>query len=326
MFVEVRSPDGRRLCDWRVESEEPTEAGFRLTLAASVAAGGVMDWMVHSVRNRYNTADWSERPLPAEDTRLVLEVEAVSRTLGGREFAGFRYQYRYQSGSIPIYKILDRGTWEIGGRAVGNEFWMRACFVPSVARFASPDDFYSTEWYLPNIANPNIFQFLPLQTELQGFTFTASAKGVLVTWATEVAHVRSLFEKPRGSDEIVHWHEHCGDLGLELATAPVEVLFAPGKLDRVGLANAYEAVRELVHETLHCEIGMQRERANPYGQIEEWGDADVPRYTRLGVPKLLAAGMRTIGMANHFENNMNVWGVSNMCCTVDYKFAESVGA
>jgi hypothetical protein len=226
---------------------------------------------------------------------------------------------------IPIYKILDRGTWEIGGRAAGSEFWMRACFVPSIAKFTSPEEFYSTEWYLPDIANPNICQFLPFQTELQGFTFTASPKGVLVTWATEVAHVRSLFEKPRGADEIVHWHEHCGDLALELASAPVEVLFSPGKLDRVGLVNAYEDVREMVHATLHDAIGMRRERIAPYGQIEEWGDADLPRYTRLGVPKLLAAGMKTIGLANHFENNMNVWGVSNMCCTVDYKFAESVG-
>jgi len=325
MSAEVRSPDARKLCNYRIESEEVTDTGFRLTLAADVAQGDVMDWMVHSVRNRYNTADWSVPPAPAADTRLVLEVESVTRTLGGRAYTGFRYQYRYRSASMPIYKILDRGTWEIGGRATGSEFWMRACFVPSIAKFTSPEAFYSTEWYLPDIANPNIFQFLPFQTEFQGFTFTASPKGVLVTWATEVAHVRSLFEKPRGADEIVHWHEHCGDLGTELASAPVEVLWCPGKLDRVGLANAYEDVREMVHATLHDAIGMRRERIAPYGQIEEWGDADLPRYTRLGVPKLLEAGMKTIGLANHFENNMNVWGVSNMCCTVDYRFAESVG-
>ena len=30
-------------------------------------------------------------------------------------------------------------------------------------------------------------------------------------------------------------------------------------------------------------------------------------------------------LPNEFENNMNVYGVSNMCCTVDYKVAETVG-
>jgi hypothetical protein len=51
----------------------------------------------------------------------------------------------------------------------------------------------------------------------------------------------------------------------------------------------------------------------------------VARYTRLGLPKLLDAGMKAVYLANHFENNMNTWGVGNMCCTVDYKVAESVG-
>lgn len=35
--------------------------------------------------------------------------------------------------------------------------------------------------------------------------------------------------------------------------------------------------------------------------------------------------MKTIYLASHFQNNMNTWGVGNMCCTVDYQVAESVG-
>lgn len=326
MFVEIRTPDARRLCDWRIEQREATDAGLRLVLAANVENGGLMDWMVHAVRNRYNTADWTEGPRPAEGTRLELEVVPVCRTIGPRDYVGLRYQYRYASQALPIYKILDRGTWEPGGSALGSEFWMRSCFVPSIVRMTSAAQHYSTEWYLGEVQNPNIFQFLPLQTELQGFTFTACDAGILLTWATEVAHVRSLFEKPRGSTELVHWHEHCGDLGPERATAPMEVLWSAGPADRVGRANACEAVRELVHETLHRQLGMRRERVTTHGMIEEWGLPDIDRYTRLGVPKLLDAGMKVLELANHFENNMNVWNASNMCCTVDYKVAESVGA
>ena len=49
---------------------------------------------------------------------------------------------------------------------------MRNCFVPSVTRIESVAQFYSTEWYVPNCANPSALQFIPLQTELQGFSFT----------------------------------------------------------------------------------------------------------------------------------------------------------
>ncbi|HPD16997.1 MAG TPA: hypothetical protein PLE19_18775 [Planctomycetota bacterium] len=340
MFVEIRNPSAITLCDYTIEHEEANDTGITLDFSMKRREGGVMDWMVHSVRNRYSTADWTQAAQPAPDTHLLLELRPVSRTLAGRAFTGFAYQYRYRSESIPIYKLLDRGTWEPGGRATGCEFWMRSCFVPSVVRFESVEQFHSTEWYLPSCDNPNIFQFLPLQTELQGFTFTASEAGTLVTWATEVAHIRSLFEKPRGADEIVHLHEHCGDLGLELATAPVEVLWcpsvggtSPSRGPRRGdtpptmgvdpqHANLYEAARELVHETLHAQLGMRRERVTTYGMIEEWTEPDFVRYTALGVPRLLAAGMKKIGLANHFQNNMNVYGVSNMCCTVDYKFPD----
>ena len=50
----------------------------------------------------------------------------------------------------------------------------------------------------------------------------------------------------------------------------MEVLWSPGERSRVDLANDYEAVRELVHETLHAQIGMRRERVTTFGQIEEW--------------------------------------------------------
>ena len=325
MFVEIRNPSGIALTDFRTVDEQRGPDGLVLEMSAKSRAAGMMEWMVHEVRNRYNTADWTGDLEPAQNTRLRLEVRPVTRRLGSTECVGLRYQYHYHSESIPIYKILDRGTWEIGGHAVGSEFWMRNCFVPAIVEFRSVQQFHSTEWYLPDATNPNVFQFLPLQTELQGFTFTSSNAGTLITRATEVAHVRSLFEKPRGQDEIVHWHEHCGDLGNEFHTSPIEVLWAPGSLDRVGRANLYEAIRDLCHEELHNQVGMKRERVTTYGQIEEWGPADLERYRNLGLPKLLDAGVKTVGLANHFENNMNVWGVSNMCCTVDYKVAESVG-
>ncbi|HEU4678149.1 MAG TPA: hypothetical protein VFS35_01430, partial [Terrimicrobiaceae bacterium] len=325
LFVEIRSPSGVELLNYSVAGYEASPQRVVVSFAMDRLDGGLMEWMVHEVRPRHNTADWLRGPRRADDTTLELELRPVRRILGGREYRGFSYRYAYRSESIPIYRILDRGTWEIAGSALANEFWMRNCFVPSITRFESEEQFYSTEWYIADCANPSAFQFLPLQTELQGFTFTASDAGVLVTWASEVAHVRSLFEKPRGEALITHWHEHCGDLGHRFSTVPVEVLWSPGGGSRTDLANAYEAVREFVHGSLHAQLGMRRERVTTFGQIEEWAPADLERYRRHGLPKLLAAGAKTVYLANHFQNNMNTWGVSNFCVTVDHQVSDAVG-
>lgn len=325
MFVEIRNPSAIELTNYRLVACEQSAGKAVLRFAMDWREGGAMEWMVHEVRQRYATGDWTRGPQPAEGTVLELELRPVQRQIAGRRYQGFSYRYHYRSQSIPIYRILDRGTWEIGGSALGNEFWMRSCFVPSIVAMESAGQAYSTEWYLPDCANPSVLQFMPLQTELQGFTFTASSRGVLVTWSPEVSHVRSLFEKRRGDEVLAHFHEHCGDLAHEFSSAPVEVLWSPGARNRVELANDYDAVRELVHETLHAQIGMRRERVSTYGQIEEWESVDIERYRTLGLPKLLAAGTRTVYLANLFQNHMNTWGISNFCVTVDYKVAESVG-
>ena len=325
MFVEIRNPSGIELLHYSLVDCVETAEETRLKFAMERREGGLMEWMVHEIRPRYNSADWTAQPKRAEDTTLELELRPVTREIGGRTYSGFSYRYHYFSESIPVYKILDRGTWEIDGSAIANEFWMRNCFVPPITEVKSEDQFYSSEWFIPDCTNPSALQFQPLQTELQGFTFTASKAGVLITWANDVAHIRSLFEKPRGQELLVHFHEHCGDLSPKFVTAPVEVLWCAGERDRVELANDYEAVRELVHETLHAKAGMRRERVTTYGQIEEWGPADLERYRQSGLTKLLQAEMKTVYLSNHFQNNMNIWGVANMCCTVDLKVAESVG-
>jgi hypothetical protein len=325
MFVEIRNPYGVELVNCTLAGIDETPERTRLTFKAERRDGGPMEWMLHEVRLRYNTTDWSRPPQPAEDTELVLELRPASRSVGGREFAGFSYQYHYRSASIPVYKVLDRGTWEPGGRSTGNELWLRNCFVSPIRCFESAEEFYSTEWFLPDCANPSVFQFIPFQTEFQGFTYTASDAGSLVTWSPEVSHIRTLIEKPRGAELIAHFHEHCGDLARELSTAPMEVLWSAGERGRVERMNEHEAWREFVYDTLHAAAGIRREYVTSYGQIEEWTDADLERYRTAALPKLLEAGMKTVYLANHFENNMNTWGVSNFCCNVDFKVAGSVG-
>lgn len=325
MFVEITTPDGVRLSNYRLVNQEITDECIEMTFNADQINDGVMEWMLHTVRNRRNLSDWTEGSQPARDTTLKLVLKPLKREFGGKTWQGYTYQYIYHSDTLPIYRILDRGTWEIGGDIVGNEFWMRSGVVPSRVKFGNEDDFYSSEWYLPGIENPNIFQFHPLQTTLQGFTFTTSPQGTLLTWPNEVKHINSLFEKETNKNEMVHYHEHCADLGYDLTTSPVEVLWLPGELTEVQAANTYEAAKDVVYDTLHKNAGLKRERVTTYGVIEEWQIPDMDKYINKAMPALIAAGMKTVFLPNECENTMNVYGVSNMCCNIDYKIAETVG-
>ncbi len=213
MFAQISTPEGVELVNFELIEKFVNEKEITLSFSVQKKNGDTMEWMLHSVRNRRNITDWSKATQPAPDTKLMMKIKPVERKIGKTVVKGFSYQYLFESDSLSIYKITDRASWEIAGSAIGNEFWMRNGVVESIQEFKSQSEFYSTEWYLPGIANPNIFQFHPLQTHLQGFTFTSSKHGTLITFPEKVAHIRSLFEKWRDSDEIVHFHEHCGDLG-----------------------------------------------------------------------------------------------------------------
>jgi hypothetical protein len=324
MFAQISTPEAIELVNFKLLEQFISEDEIKLSFSVQKQLGNTMEWMLHTIRNRRNMNDWTRGPENAPDTVFTMIIRPVERKIGTKTIIGFSYQYLFSSENLAIYKITDRGSWEIGGSAIGNEFWMRNGVTDSIKEFSDNADFYSTEWYKQGIENPNIFQFHPLQTQLQGFTFSSSNEGTLITFPGKVAHIRSLFEKWRESHEIVHFHEHCNDLSKKFETVPVEVFFIPGQLNRIGRANLYHEIREMVHEELHEQIGMKRERISTYGVIEEWTEPNFEYYRQRGLPKLLDAGVKTIFIPNQCQNDMNVWGISNMCCNVDYKIADSV--
>ncbi|MHA4806879.1 hypothetical protein ACX0G9_02165 [Flavitalea flava] len=326
LFCHIRSPESINITRYSILEKIISPQRIFIKMDVERHTTGLMEFMLHTVRNRENLYDWVDAPEKDSLTTIVLEILPVTRHMGGQSWEGFSYQYTFQSGSFAIYKILDRGTWEIGGQASGNECWMRIGHIPSIVRMDKQEDRYSTENYYKGIANPNVFQFLPLQTELQGFTFTAHDEGVLITYPARVAHVRTLLEKPQGKDHIFHYHQHCNDLSDTFQTSPVEVLWIPEKkTDRIARYNIYESVRASVHKSLHIQAGIKEETISTYGQIEEWTEPDFDRYTDHILPRLVEKGVKRVFIPNQFQNAMNTWGLSNMCCNIDYKFSETAG-
>lgn len=325
MAAKVRTPFGVEMVENTLLDMQQNDDGIVLKRTAKARHGAVMEWMLHECRARVNTRGWEEEAQPVDDLCLTTTLKPVERCFGPYASTGFSYQYTYTCPSYPTYVITDHSSWEIGGSATGNTIYMRGALPPvqTIEDAATP---YTTEWYVPGITNPNIFQFKPFQTCMQGFTLTVSNGGALLTWATEVAHIRTLLEKQRGAEELEHWHEHCSDLGPELSTSPMEILWIPGDFSSAAsLANLYFQINEVVTTELHEQIGFRRERISTIGYMAEWDFPKIRDYVEKGTPKLLEAGVRTVGISSMFEHNLNTYGVGNQCCTVDYKVAETMG-
>lgn len=261
MCCEIRSPEGINVTQFNIIEKVVTGQRIFIRMSAQVHTTGMMDWMVHTVRNRENLYGWVTPPKEDKETIITLELLPVERTVNNQVYKGFSYQYSFSSPNFKIYKILDKASWEIDGQAVGNECWMRVGHVPSIVAIKDISSNYSTENYYPGIANPNPFQFLPLQTELQGFTFQAHQKGILATWPTEVCHVRTLIEKPYHQNNVYHFHQHCNDLSNEFRASPVEVLWLAQKdTNEINRYNIYESLRSEIHAHLHKKAGIVQER------------------------------------------------------------------
>ena len=318
MFAQIRTPDGVEFFDFQLRDRTKTPDGLLLEFSMKARSSDLQDWMLHTVRNLRVTRDWAE-PEWIPDAVLKLHLRGIETVFEGRPFRGFEYSYEFESPEYPIYRLLDLSSWAIGNSLQGNTFWLRNCFAPAIHTFAGPDEFYSTEWYLGSIANPNIFQFQPFQTNMESFTMMTAEKGQLLTIAPQLFHLRSFFEKPRKTEEMLHWHEHCADLSPHFKGAPIQILFCPRSATTAELINLNEAVRNEVSDSLHRQAGLRRERIATYGVIEEWSKPDLKDYTERILPKFLELGIRCIFLPNQFQNNLNMWGVSNMCCTIDYK-------
>ena len=187
MFVEIRNPSGVELVNYCVTRCEVSSQGALVSFSVDRREGGPMEWMVHEVRARYNTADWSRAPRRAEDTVLELELRAVERIIGRCDlFRAFPIATTIAAKAFPSTRFSTAGTWEIGGSAIGNEFWMRNCFVPSITRIESERNSTRPNGISRIVRIPSALQFLRSRRSFRGSPSPRRAEGVLVTWASEV--------------------------------------------------------------------------------------------------------------------------------------------
>jgi len=322
---EIRTPEGVELCRFVPVGIERRGEATLLRLRAHARPTRMTEWQVHAPRARLNLSDIDAEPSPLPGTVVELELRPAERVLDGTRLRGFSYRWRFTSDTLAIYKMLERVPFAPGGTVNGTQLVQRTPFANPMPVLGGADSTWSTEWYLPDCENPTIFQFHPFQAEFNGFTFLTCASGTLITWATAISHIRSLFEKQRDLDAVLHWHEHCGDDTDAFVSAPMEVLWAPGALSANSRDDLHERMRELVYTTLHAEAGMVQQRVQSYGLITEWSNPDMDRYIQVALPRLASAGVQAMFIQSLLHHNQNQWGIGNMCATIDLAPSPLIG-
>ncbi|KPK65763.1 MAG: hypothetical protein AMK73_02095 [Planctomycetes bacterium SM23_32] len=290
----VRAPDGYEVTRLQFHHVRKGEGCVALDLIPHVRRGGRMEWVCCDGEDRWNVGPWGQAPERDRGGLMRLTLRSVERTIGGIPFVGFSYAYKFRSRRYHVYRIHDRATWELGGRATGNSFWMQGPFGQPHKTVQNKDDSFSTSWCRGPSQAVEIQQFLPLFEVLQGFTFQFDRNTLLVTAFEEPFHCRSLFQKSAGENHIVHWHQLCADLGGCLEFPPLQVLCAAGLGDGpTDRADQYCAVRDELQRQYAEQGGLLREPAVVSSRLTGAGEPCLETMER-GLDELARAGCHRV--------------------------------
>ncbi len=356
IFPEIATPDG-----WEVDSYEyvttrqegdatviVTRPRFRLAHR--------MEWAEHALHLRINPASWRRGPITPADAVFEWIIRPAAETLAGVEYVGFSYGFRYHAPGYAIYQIEDKATWELGGSAVGNTFILRGANHPPVAQLEKDTAIYSG-WDLPGIANPHIFQHLPLYAALQGFTFQYDDEHTLITTHERPSHVRSLFQKSAGDDKLLHFNQFCFNLTDDVTTPARKILVGerigrgktrknadesaffrvlPRPTSETAIINHFIRVREALHARIRAHYGLKDDPARPDAHVETWHIANVANFTPI-FQQLHEWGFRRAflmplwrsnetDVLPRFAEDRQQFGIlGNMCCPLELEIAACYG-
>ncbi len=257
----IRTPDGHEVTSLRFASMRKGADSLTIALIPYMRRCARMEWVCYDGQDRWNVGPWEREAERDRGGSLRLCIRGIERTIGGVDFVGFSYSYKFRSRKYRIYRIHDRATWELGGRATGNSFWMQGPFNTVQKTFRNKSEGFTTSWCRSTRRAVQLQQFLPLLSVLQGFTFQFDPQSLLVTAFEAPFHCRSLFQKNPGQNYLVHWHQLCGDLGNCLEFPALQVLTAESAAQSdIERANQYCAIREELQRDYCEQSGLVRER------------------------------------------------------------------
>jgi len=264
----IRTADGYEVTRLQIADIRTDADGIALRLAPYFSPTSRADGIHPGAADLWNVATWEQ---PAQRDRgglFEVRLAPVERKLGGMEFVGFSYAYKFRSRRYRVPCIHDRATWELGGRATANRFWMAGPYNEPHKTFRNKKDSFTTAAPAAGGGAPGAAQFLPFFGCLQGFTFQFDAASLLVTAFEAVLNCRSLFQKDPGRNYLVHWHQMRAGLGGRVAFPPLQVLCGPSAAgDPSEQANRYCAIAEELNAAYRAQLGVNAEPAATSGLL-----------------------------------------------------------
>jgi len=292
---EIATPDGMVMIGCRIAEMCETPAGVVVRTRPYFRVGHRMEWTEHALHARINTGSWSGAPISPDGAVLEWLITPIEATYDGVTYTGFSYQFHYRVPGQAIYQIEDKASWELGGQAAGNTFIMRNSFTAPMVSLEA-ETAYTSAWVVPGIANPYIFQHLPLYAQLQGFTFQHTATHILLTVHDYPSHVRSLFQHDPDSPLLLHFNQFCFDLTEEITTPARRILIAACPADGTALINHFLRLRAQIHRDIRAYYDIVLDLPRPSAFVCAQGVASLEKFPPI-FAQLGAWGVRQVYLA-----------------------------
>ncbi len=328
------------LASARLLAIEESAGGFRVRLAPAFRRMATLPLRDHSFDPIHPTDDWDDTATE-EDGTLDLVLTPDTATFDESTATGFRYSWEYR-GARPLWWIMDRSSWEIGGDIVGaSAYSQSACSAP-VARFAA-DTAWTTEGKLFWMAgNPRLNSImthnLPRFASHGSFDFQHKDGVALVGIFARVGLIRSVVCRDPHRAELRHFDKHIDDESSTFATVPKSILLfsssarpAAGLGDEVDMQNLWTTIHQAVAQGARAEFGIAEQPFEPQVGWNFWSGFTIDSYRRDLVPAAAALGIRRIFVDNLKKSAMTeeapLKGVFNwnMCAPHEYEISPRLG-
>lgn len=170
-------------------------------------------------------------------------------------FTGFTYWFEYESDAIPVHRIMDRQTWEVGGDLADVTLLCRCLFDLPRKRVTRETRFSTVGLEKSAGALPgNLWGRWSL---LPPFDMQYGRAGVLLGLFDRVSNIRTVVESAPGEDWIRIVDLHYFANSNTVKTNPKTILHCPDQLDDVDAINLWTRVYDDEKEKACRQFGIE---------------------------------------------------------------------
>jgi len=337
LTVATQAWSGLELASWRLAGLDASPKEVRLRGVASFRRMPVKLLRDHSFDPIHELGDWDEGGEAAREAgqgRLDLVLRPAKDRFGGLEFRGFSYHYEYESKTVPLFYLLDKASWELGGDIEGaTAVSQSSCSAPQAA-FAR-DTAWTTEgvihWDDPaSKANPVMTHNLPRWASHQAFDFQYKGDATLLGVFEHVDLIRSVLRREAGKAELKCIDKHIFDESLAYTTSAKSILLNTDPKTPTAQRNLWTWVFDTVADRARAEFGLREEPLVVRLTQNYWDNFTYDTYRKDLLPAAVNLGFEAL-----FIDNVNRSAATercpgpdfwwNMCCGHEYEPAPRLG-